>query len=112
MNAKIGFDTAENEPCKVCPLSVYRYYRSIITTDPVQVQLNRAGFDGQAVGSALFGLQGFEPSPDVDPLFFSSVTLSVFLSEAQLSVDLQARVSAAERVERKFVKTFLNVFKK
>ena len=21
---KIGFDTAENEPCKVCPLSVYR----------------------------------------------------------------------------------------
>ena len=22
--AKIGFDTAENEPCKVCPLSVYR----------------------------------------------------------------------------------------
>ena len=22
--AKIGVDTAENEPCKVCPLSVYR----------------------------------------------------------------------------------------
>ena len=22
--AKFGFDTAENEPCKVCPLSVYR----------------------------------------------------------------------------------------
>ena len=22
--AKIGFDTAENEPCKVCPLSAYR----------------------------------------------------------------------------------------
>ena len=40
------------------------------------------------------------------------MTFSVLLSEAQLSVDLQARVSAAERVERKFVKTFLNVFKK
>ena len=26
--AKSGFDTAENEPCKVCPLSVYYYYRS------------------------------------------------------------------------------------
>ena len=26
--AKIGFDTAENEPCKVCPLSVYRSPRS------------------------------------------------------------------------------------
>ena len=22
--AKFGFDTAENEPCKVCPLSTYR----------------------------------------------------------------------------------------
>ena len=22
--AKFGFDTAENEPCKICPLSVYR----------------------------------------------------------------------------------------
>ena len=22
--AKFGFDTAENEPCKVCPLSAYR----------------------------------------------------------------------------------------
>ena len=26
--AKFGFDTAENEPCKVCPLSVYRSPRS------------------------------------------------------------------------------------
>ena len=24
--AKSGFDTAENEPCKVCPLSAYKYY--------------------------------------------------------------------------------------
>ena len=24
--ANFSFDTAENEPCKVCPLSVYRYY--------------------------------------------------------------------------------------
>ena len=27
--AKIGVDTAENEPCKVCPLSVYRSPRYI-----------------------------------------------------------------------------------
>ena len=27
--AKFGFDTAENEPCKVCPLSAYRSPRSI-----------------------------------------------------------------------------------
>ena len=26
--AQFGFDTAENEPCKVCPLSVYRSLRS------------------------------------------------------------------------------------
>ena len=29
--AKFSFDTAENKPCKVCPLSVHR---SIIITDP------------------------------------------------------------------------------
>ena len=28
--AKFGFDTAENEPCKVCPLSVYRLLFIII----------------------------------------------------------------------------------
>ena len=26
--AKFGFDTAENEPCKVCPISAYRSPRS------------------------------------------------------------------------------------
>ena len=30
MLAKFGFDTAENEPCKVCPLSAYR--------DPVRIR--------------------------------------------------------------------------
>ena len=28
LSAKIDFDTAENEPCEVCPLSVYRPSRS------------------------------------------------------------------------------------
>ena len=28
--AKIGFDMEENEPCKVCPLSVYRSPRSAV----------------------------------------------------------------------------------
>ena len=34
--AKFGFDTAENEPCKVCPLSAYRspVRLIIIITDP------------------------------------------------------------------------------
>ena len=35
--AKFGFDTAENEPCKVCPLSAYRSLVRIIIiiiTDP------------------------------------------------------------------------------
>ena len=27
--AKFGFDTAENEPCKVCPVSAYRSPRCI-----------------------------------------------------------------------------------
>ena len=29
--AKVGFDTADNEPCKVCPLSAYRPPRSFCT---------------------------------------------------------------------------------
>ena len=29
--AKFGFDTAENEPCKVCPLSVYRSPRFAVS---------------------------------------------------------------------------------
>ena len=28
--AKFGFDTAENEPCKVCPLSTYRSPRFVL----------------------------------------------------------------------------------
>ena len=28
--AKFGFDTAENEPCKVYPLSAYRYPRYVV----------------------------------------------------------------------------------
>ena len=31
--AKFGFDTAENEPCKGCPLSVYRSPRFDISVD-------------------------------------------------------------------------------
>ena len=27
LHAKFGFDRAENEPCKVCPLSAYRFPR-------------------------------------------------------------------------------------
>ena len=33
--AKFGFDTAENESCKVCPLSAYRSPRCFVT--PVEV---------------------------------------------------------------------------
>ena len=42
--ATFGFDTAENEPCKVCPLSAYRpspdhyyyYYRSLRFVSPAK----------------------------------------------------------------------------
>ena len=33
MVAKIGLDTAENEPCKVCPLSAYRSPRCDFDTE-------------------------------------------------------------------------------
>ena len=31
--AKFGFDTAENEPCKVCPLSAYKSTRLLMEAD-------------------------------------------------------------------------------
>ena len=36
--AKVGFDTAESEPCKVCPLSVYSSPRSLLLLQIPQVQ--------------------------------------------------------------------------
>ena len=36
--AKIGFDTAENEPCKVCPLSAYRSPRFMRRHDQLVTQ--------------------------------------------------------------------------
>ena len=41
--AKIDFDTAENEPCKVCPLSAYRSPRSSKTADLATVLTERNG---------------------------------------------------------------------
>ena len=38
--AKFGFDTAENEPCKVCPLSVYRSPRCSIIFGMIILVLN------------------------------------------------------------------------
>ena len=32
---KLGFDTAENEPCKVCPLSAYRSPRFLALSPPL-----------------------------------------------------------------------------
>ena len=52
--AKIGFDTAENEPCKVCPLSAYRFLLQIS-----QVPLEASSENGQPGGDA--DLVGFTP---------------------------------------------------
>ena len=46
MLAKFGFDTAENELCKVCPLSAYRSPRSILYNG--DVRLVSAGEDSTA----------------------------------------------------------------
>ena len=49
--AKFGFDTAENEPCKVCPLSAYRSARCVHRRRefPSRVILRR----GRQVGTGL-----------------------------------------------------------
>ena len=40
--AKFGFDTAENEPCKVCPLSVYRSPRYLASDYETLLKLSEA----------------------------------------------------------------------
>ena len=40
LSAKIGFDMEENEPCKVCPLSVYRSPRCSIIFGMIILVLN------------------------------------------------------------------------
>ena len=41
--AKIGVDTAENEPCKVCPLSAYRSPRFWMTYEDFCAHFNWVG---------------------------------------------------------------------
>ena len=48
--AVVGVDTADNEPCKVCPLSVYR---SPIITDPPGTHPSAAELCGSLPGSQL-----------------------------------------------------------
>ena len=55
--AKFRFDTAENEPCKVCPLSAY-----IIITDPPGRHLDRERSAAPRDGESL---RGDAPDPRV-----------------------------------------------
>ena len=45
MVAIIGFDTEENEPCKVCPLSVYRSPRFSQKAFAYVSSMNLVGFE-------------------------------------------------------------------
>ena len=90
--AKFGFDTtaaaaaAENEPCKVCPLSAYISPRCIygLQSYPLKgmenadcrlllqriadaFELSTSDMDCVAIGSAMFGLKGFKQRGDTTP---------------------------------------------
>ena len=51
--AKFGFDTAENEPCKVCPLSAYRsdHYYFLLQIPQVEGGITQCG-RGDLAGSS------------------------------------------------------------
>ena len=69
--AKIDFDTAENEPCKVCPLSVYRSSRSFCRLgSSLSAYGNlRAGGDGAIEGAVAFGDELSVRSKEANELF-------------------------------------------
>ena len=46
--AKFGFDTAENEPCKVCPLSAYRSLRSLSVLLDLKADIAQNGNAGMS----------------------------------------------------------------
>ena len=62
----VGFDTAEREPCKVCPLSVYRSSRSKIT-QATSVPLTVNGKTLEPTGEPEFHTLTLGPTPAPTP---------------------------------------------
>ena len=59
--AKFGFDTAENEPCKVCPLSAYRsprFNKEFFGQMAEKVRNGDAIYMGRSGGAMAAGLDG------------------------------------------------------
>ena len=54
--ANFGFDTADNEPCKVCPLSAYRSVRYLYDWGAQLAGLITIGLDNSATHAALLGV--------------------------------------------------------
>ena len=66
--AKFGFDTAETEACKVCPLYVYRSPRSRLFASGAQDKVVHLwGFDGELLGSCKGHRRGNELKDRSDP---------------------------------------------
>ena len=59
--AKIGVDTAENEPCKVCPLSAYRFPGSLLL---LLLQIPQVFFVGVSRMRAAMQLKSTKPSSE------------------------------------------------
>ena len=60
--AKFGFDTAENEPCKVCPLSAYR---SLLQISQVEA-ISEGEMDADALTTKIQDLQAKRAQLDLD----------------------------------------------
>ena len=62
--AKFGFDTEENEPCKVCPLSGYSYYyRSPRFNEDMTLPPIRVGYLLNAFLACMRSVLGLVPPP-------------------------------------------------
>ena len=109
--AKFGFDTVENEPCKVCPLSAYRSPRSnkeierIAQDESLDAEAKQAAIDrinqktteqlaelSRAQAATQHGLDGIEAgSIDFDMSAEGQMqALAIQLKDGQLAVVQQA----------------------
>ena len=96
--AKFGFDTAENEPCKVCPLSVYISPRSSDVSTSIP---NGAPCTGTASFSALGHL---EFASDVRVVWTSAHScarsmFSSFFPHSECAIQCGNRCSCARKGE-------------
>ena len=88
--AKFGFDTAENKPCKVCPLSAYRLL--LIPQVGLPQAMRRAGYEDAVIfGSAMMH---YSIDKAADILGFGAAAMHKIPTDDAFRVDISALKTA------------------